>query len=132
MLLLLYTCTSCQNSESYYTSPLLLFFNAEKCEHLIKEINRFELIHDNVQSHYYKTENLSAIRQRNRRDGDNHDDHDDDHDDVHGDDHDDDHDDHSHSDDDPEASTPSPDKDSGWTTAQKWGYATLANSILGE
>ena len=118
MLLLLHTCTSCQNSEFYY---------ANKCEHLIKELDEFKLIHDDVQSKYYKTENLPTIRHRNRRDGDNHDDHDDDHEDDH-----DDHEDHSHSDHDPEASTPSPDKDSTWTTAQKWGYATLANSILGE
>ena len=101
---------------------------------MIKELDKFELIHDDVQSIYYKTENLPTIRQRNRRDDDNHDDHDDDHEDDHDDheDHHDDHEDHSHNDDDPEASTPSPDKDSTWTTAQKWGYATLANSILGE
>lgn len=121
-------CTHALLAKTVSLTILLLFCNAGKCEHLIKELDRFELIHDDDQSQYYKTENHPTIRQRNRRDGDNHDGHDDDHED----DHDDDHNDHSHSDDDPEASTPSPDKDNDWTTAQKWGYATLANSILGE
>lgn len=93
---------------------------------------------------HYQIEGLSTIRHLNRRDndGDHHDDHDDrdDHDDHN--DHDDhgdhgghndpdDHDSHPHSDDNPEASTPSPDGKNNWTTAKKWGYATLANSILG-
>ena len=74
-----------------------------------------------------QTESLSTNRHLNRRDGesDDHDDHDD-HDNH------DDHDSHSHSDDDPEASTPRTNENRSWSTAQKWGYATLANSILGK
>ena len=108
---------------------------------MIKELDKFELIHDETHAQYYNRESLPTIRQRNRRDGDNHDDdhnsdhdndHENDHDNDHDDHHDDDHDGHSYSDEDPEASTPSPDEDISWTIAKKWGYATLANSILGE
>ena len=86
--------------------------------HLVSKKNRVERDSENETHHDHDDhddhdhgENEVEPKQDDTH-GD-HDDHDDDHDHDHGDDH---------------GST----KKKTWTTAQKWGYATLANTFLGK